>query len=71
VDRLKERKTEYEKKYHFDNFDLYLQVYDLRQEGKSWSAITSDLNLNSVQTARNHFNAAREIIEKGVELYVK
>jgi hypothetical protein len=42
VDRLKERKEKYEKKYHFDNFDLYLQVYDLRQEGKSWSKITSD-----------------------------
>jgi len=71
VDRLKERKEKYEKKYHFDNFDLYLQVYDLRQEVRSWSKITSELNLNSIQTARNHYNSACEIIEKGVELYIK
>ena len=71
MDRLKERKTEYEKKYHFDNFDLYLQVYDLKQEGISWAKIKSTLDLNSAQTARNHHNAACELIEKGIELYVK
>jgi len=71
ADRLKERKEKYEKKYHFDNFDLYLQVYDLRQEGMSWAKIKSALDLNSVQTARNHHNAACELIEKGIELYVK
>jgi len=69
--RIKKRNQKYGKKYHFDNFDLYLQVYDLRKEGKSWSKITSMLDLNSVQTARNHYNAACEIIEKGIELYVK
>jgi len=68
---LKERKTKYQKKFHFDNFDLYLQVYDLRQEGMSWAKIKSTLDLNSVQTGRNHYNAACELIEKGVELYVK
>jgi hypothetical protein len=71
ADRLKERKEKYESKYHFDNYDLYLQVHDLRQEGKSWSKIANELNLNSVQTARNHYNAARELIDKGIELYVK
>lgn len=68
---LKERKEKYEKKYHFDNYDLYLQVYDLKQEGKSWSQITTELELNSVQTARNHYNPACELIEKGIDLYVK
>lgn len=71
MDRLKERKEKYERKYHFDNYDLYLQVYDLREEGKSWSKITNELNLNSVQTARNHYNAAYALIEKGIDLYVK
>jgi hypothetical protein len=64
-------KEKYEKKYHFDNFDLYLQVYDLKQEGKSWAKITKELNLNSVQTARNHYKAALELIDKGIDLYVK
>ena len=68
---LKRRKKVYEQKLHFDNFDLYLQVYDLKQEGKSWAKITEELNLNSVQTARNHYNAACELIEKGIDLYVK
>jgi len=68
ADRLKERKIEYEKKFHFD---LYLQVYDLKQEGMSWAKVKRTLNLNSPQTARNHYNAACELIEKGIELYVK
>ena len=69
--KLNSRKKMYEPKYHFDNFDIYLQVYDLRQKGKSWQEITSSLNLNSIQTARNHCNAARKIIKEGIDLYVK
>jgi len=68
---LKKRNKKYGKKFHFDNFDLYLQVYDLKQEGMSWAKIKSTLNLNSAQTGRNHHKAASELIEKGVELYVK
>jgi hypothetical protein len=68
---LKKRKKKYQKKYHFDNFDLYLQVYDLRQKEMSWSKIATELNLNSWQTSRNHYNAACELIEKGIDLYVK
>lgn len=68
---LKNRKKEYGKKYHFDNFDLYLQVYDLRQERKSWSEIMDKLNLNSIQTARNHYKAACNLVNKGIDLYVK
>ena len=69
--KIIERQKPYKTKYHFDNFDKYLQVYDLKKEGKSWAKIASTLNLNSDQTARNHYNAACEIIEKGVEIYVK
>jgi len=69
--KLNSRKKMYEPKYHFDNFDIYLQVYDLKKEGKSWSEITSNLNLNSIQTARNNFNAADKIINEGIDLYVK
>jgi hypothetical protein len=69
--KLKQRRQKYEKKYHFDNFDDYLKVYDLRKKKVSWANITKKLELNSIQTARNHYKSACEIIEKGIELYVK
>jgi hypothetical protein len=56
-------------KLHYDNFDDYLKVYDLRQEGKSWSKIKELLNLNSLQTARNYHRAACERIEKGLDTH--
>jgi len=68
---LKKRKRRYKQKLHFDNFDLYLQVYDLREKKVSWAKIKSTLGLNSKQTARNHWLSACEVIEKGIELYVK
>ena len=61
----------YEKKYHFDNFDVYLKVYDLRKKRKTWSTIQKDLGLNSIQTARNHYQSALKIIDEGINLYVK
>lgn len=70
-DLPKEKKQKNESKYHFDNFDVYLKVYDLRKEGISWAKIANTLNLNSVQTARNHHKAACELIDKGIDLYVK
>ena len=73
--KLKDRQKKYRKKYHFDNFDIYLQVYDLKEEkGISWNKIASELfpkDPNGVQTARNHHKAACELIEKGISLYVK
>jgi hypothetical protein len=69
--KFKKRNQKYEKKYHFENFDDYLNVYDLRKEGVSWKKIASNLGLNSIQTARNHYKSACEIIDKGVEFYVK
>jgi hypothetical protein len=68
---LKKRNKKYEKKYHFENFDDYLNVYDLRKEGFSWKKIASNLGLNSIQTARNHYKSACEIMDKGIEFYVK
>ena len=69
------RRSKYQKKYHFDNFKIYLQVWDLKEkDGLSWKEIGNRLfpnDINAVQTARNHYNAACKIIEKGVELYVK
>jgi hypothetical protein len=56
-------------KLHYDNFDDYLKVYDLRQEGKSWSKTKELLNLNSVQSARNYYRAACERIEKGLDTH--
>jgi len=66
---LKKRNKKYEQKYHFDNFDDYLKVYDLRKQGVSWSKIKLKLGLNSVQTARNHFKSACDLIAKVLELY--
>jgi hypothetical protein len=69
---LKEIQKKYkQKKLHFGNFDVYLKVYDLREKKISWAKIAKKLGLNSIQTARNHYKAACEIIEKGIDLYVK
>jgi hypothetical protein len=60
------------KKLHFENFDLYLRVWDMREKEKmSWSKIASTLQLNSVQTARNHYQAACRLIKEGIDAYVK
>ncbi|MFX0203231.1 MAG: hypothetical protein ACFFCW_44575 [Candidatus Hodarchaeota archaeon] len=53
-------------KHHFDNFDMYLQVYDLRQEGKSWRDIKRILGLYSIDNARNHYKSACKLIKEGV-----
>jgi len=48
-------------------YEQYLQVYDMRtQEKRSWSYINKTLKLNSLQTARNYYNAACKIIREGV-----
>ena len=67
--KLEEQESRYKHKRHFDNFDVYLQVYDLRQEGKSWNDIYRSMGLNSLQTARDHCNSAENLINKGVKLY--
>jgi len=69
--QLKDRQKLFRHKYHFDNFDIYLQVYDLRKDGLSWSKIYEQLDLNSLQSARNHYRKAVDLIEKGVNWYVK
>lgn len=60
-----------DRKYHFENFDLYLAVYDLRKEKRSWAEIAQTLELNSVQTARNHYRSACRLVAKGIDAYVK
>lgn len=74
-EKVRKRQNQYKSKYHFDNFDLYLQVWDLREQDKlSWNQIADQLfprDPNKVQTARNHYRAACDLIEKGIELYVK
>lgn len=67
----KEQVQIFNRKYHFDNFDNYLKVYDLRQKGVSWAKIAKELNLNSPQSARNFYKAAYEHIKRGIDLYVK
>ena len=54
----------------FDEYEKFLQVYDL-QKTMSWPQIQSSLNLNSRQTARNHYNAACKLIKNGIEPYLK
>ncbi len=56
------------RKFHFDNFDYYLKVYDLRIRKISWKKIKEELKLNSIQTARNYYKAACELIEKGIDI---
>ena len=68
---FKKRKQKYQKKYHFDNYDDYLKVYDLREQGVSWAKIYKKLDLNNVDTARNHYKAACKIIDRGIDYYVK
>lgn len=65
------KERNFRNKYHFENFDDYIKVYDMRNEKISWAKIKSDLKLNSVQTARNYYKAACGLIEKGIDLYVK
>lgn len=73
--KVKERQKEYRTKYHVDNFNVYLQVWDLKEkENLSWNKIATELfpgYSNGVQTARNHWNAAHDIIKNGIELYVR
>ena len=74
---MKKRRVKYQPKYHFDNFDEYLQVWDLKEKEKlTWKKIATKLFPNrdignGVETARNYHRAARELIEKGIDLYVK
>ena len=67
---VKRKKQRYEPKYHFDNFDQYIKVYDLKNEGMPWPAIVKKLGFYDIQTARNYYNSAKKIIGMGIEAYV-
>jgi hypothetical protein len=66
---LAKREAKYIPKFHWDNLNLYLKVYDLKIEGKSYSQIAKILKLNSKDTARNHYRSAITLIKDGIELY--
>ena len=67
-EELKERKKKFSRKMHYNNFDDYLAVYDLRKEGTSWSKIQKAMDLNSKQTARDYYKAASKYVEDGLPL---
>lgn len=66
------------KPHHYDNFDLYLKVYDLRQQEKTWAEIADLLGFSDpynnkqrrIDKARNAYNSARKIIKDGIEPYI-
>jgi len=60
------RRSKYQKKLHYTNFDEYLVVYDLRKEGTSWSKIQKAMDLNSIQTARDYHKAAKRYVKNGL-----
>jgi hypothetical protein len=70
---LKKRRAKYGQKttLHWDNFDTYLKVWDLKREDKSYSEIADLLELNSMDTAINHYKTAKRLIEEGIDLYGK
>lgn len=70
-EHVRKKKQQYEPKYHFDNYDQYLKVYDLKKSGLNWYQIVDKLKLNDIQTARNYYNTARKLIERGITIYVK
>lgn len=61
----------YGQKNRFDDFDIFLKVYDLRRDNLSWKTISENLGLNNIQTARNHYNSACKLIRRGIDLYNK
>jgi hypothetical protein len=69
----KKRKAKYSRgtSLYYDNFDTYLKVWDLKKEDKSYSEIADALELNSKDTAINHYKAAKRLIKEGIELYGK
>ena len=49
-----------------DDYIKALKVWDLRNEGKSWSEIQKELCLNNLQAGRNWQKKASELIKKGI-----
>lgn len=66
-EELKKRGSKFKQKHHFENFDLYLAVFDLKKQGKSYNQIVKELGLHSKDTAINHYKAASRLIEKGID----
>jgi hypothetical protein len=65
---LNDRKK-YSPTYHYDNYDDYLRVWDLKDQGYSYAKIADKLDLNSRDTARNYYKTANKLIEQGIGWY--
>jgi hypothetical protein len=60
------------KKAHRGNFELYLKTFDLSDKDElTWGQIKNRLKLNSKETARGYYNAAKKLITEGFNPYVK
>jgi hypothetical protein len=65
---LNDRKKYYPT-YYFDNYNDYLRVWDLKNQGYSYAKIADKLDLNSRDTARNYYKTANKLIEQGIGWY--
>ena len=63
---FKHKRSSMKKRRHYDNFENYLRVYDLRKADRTWREIKEELNLNDIHTARDHYKAASKLIEEGL-----
>lgn len=71
-DALKKH-DKYSSRKHYDNYDHYLAVYDLREAGSSWSELKKALRMNGiltaqVQTARAYHKTAEKLVKEGFSL---
>ena len=60
--------AKYRRQRRYDNYEKFLEVYDMRKIGKSWSEIQKTLKLYSIQTARDYHEAASKLVEKGLPM---
>lgn len=65
-DDFKQKQLSMIKRRHYDNFENYLRVYDLKKAGRTWRQIKEELNLNDIQTARDHHKAASKLVDQGL-----
>jgi hypothetical protein len=61
----------YSSKKHYENYDYYLAVYDLKESGRSWSQVREALRVNGIktaeiQTARDYYKAAERLVSEGL-----
>jgi len=67
------KEDRYGSKLHYDNFDYYLAVYDLKEAGRSWTQVREALRVNGIKaaeihTARDYYKAAKGLVEEGLSI---